>query len=180
MATTLQERTGVITFKGNPMTLVGPALAVGQPAPAFTLTAKDLSAATLETVTDGGTRAALLIVVPSLDTGVCSLESKTFNGRVAEAGANVAAFVVSMDLPFAQGRWCGAEGVADVGMLSDYRTHEFGEAYGLRIKELGLLARSVVVIGKDKSVAYVEIIPEVTNEPNYDAALAAARAAGGA
>lgn len=167
-----------ITFKGNPMTLVGSALTVGQPAPAFTLTAKDLSAATLDTVTDGGTRAALLIVVPSLDTSVCSLESKTFNGRVAELGSNVAAFVVSMDLPFAQGRWCGAEGVTDIGTLSDYRTHEFGEAYGLRIKELGLLTRANVVIGKDKTIKYVEIVPEVTNEPNYDATIAAAKAAG--
>lgn len=167
-----------ITFKGSPMTLAGPALTVGQPAPAFTLTAKDLSAATLETVTDGGKRAALLIVVPSLDTSVCSLESKTFNGRIAELGSNVAAFVVSMDLPFAQGRWCGAEGVTEIGTLSDYRTHEFGEAYGLRIKELGLLTRANVVIGKDKTVTYVEIVPEVTNEPNYDAAIAAARAAG--
>lgn len=160
------------------MTLVGPALAVGQPAPAFTLTAKDLSAATLDTVTDGGTRAALLIVVPSLDTSVCSLESKTFNGRVAELGSNVAAFVVSMDLPFAQGRWCGAEGVTEIGTLSDYRTHEFGEAYGLRIKELGLLTRANVVIGKDKTIRYVEIVPEVTTEPNYDATIAAAKAAG--
>lgn len=177
---TLQERSGAITFKGSPMTLVGPTLTVGQPAPAFTLTANDLSAATLDTVTDGGKRAALLVVVPSLDTGVCSLESKTFNGRVAEMGSNVAAFVVSMDLPFAQGRWCGAEGVAELGMLSDYRTHEFGEAYGLRIKELGLLTRANVVIGKDKTIKYVELVPEVTNEPNYDVTLAAARAAGGA
>ncbi len=160
------------------MTLAGPALTIGQPAPAFTLTAKDLSAATLETVTDGGKRATLLIVVPSLDTSVCSLESKTFNGRVAELGSNVAAFVVSMDLPFAQVRWCGAEGVTDIGTLSDYRTHEFGEAYGLRIKELGLLTRANVVIGKDKTIKYVEIVPEVTNEPNYDAAIAAAKAAG--
>jgi thiol peroxidase len=173
-----EERAAAVTFKGQPMTLLGPALRVGDPAPAFQLSGAGLSNETLETVTDGGKRAALLIVVPSLDTGVCSLESKTFNTRIGELGAGVAAYVVSMDLPFAMGRWAAAEGEVKLGMLSDYKTHDFGTAYGVRIKELGLLARAIFVIGTDKSIKYVELVPEVTDQPSYDATIAAARAAG--
>jgi thiol peroxidase len=175
---TAPERAKAITFKGQPMTLLGPELKAGDPAPAFHLTGAGLSDETLDTVTDGGKRAALLIVVPSLDTGVCSLESKTFNTRIAELGSGVAAYVVSMDLPFAMGRWAAAEGEVKLGMLSDYRTHAFGYAYGVRIKELGLLARTIFVIGKDKTVKYVELVPEVTDQPSYDATIAAAKAAG--
>lgn len=171
----LQERTGAVTFKGNPMTLVGSELNVGDTAPELYLIGTDMSVKNLDAVLSGG--AAMLIVVPSLDTGVCSLESKKFNGRIDELPKGVHAYVVSLDLPFAQGRWCGSEGVANLGMLSDYRNHRFGNDYGLRIKELGLLARAIVVIGKDKKIAYSELVGEVTNEPNYDAAIAAARAA---
>jgi thiol peroxidase len=166
-----------VTFKGQPMTLEGPELHTGDPAPAFTLTAGDLSTANLDTLLDEGKRAAMLIVVPSLDTGVCSTESKTFNGRIGELPAGVVAAVVSMDLPFAQARWCGAEGDIKLQMLSDYRDHSFGNNYGLRIKELGLLARAIVVIGKDKTIRYVQIVPEIAQEPNYDDALKAAAAA---
>jgi thioredoxin-dependent peroxiredoxin len=175
--TTAQERSDVITFKGKPFTLLGMPLSVGQPAPEFALTAGDLSTATLDTVIDGGKRTALLIVVPSLDTSVCHTETKTFNSRIGEL-ADVATYVVSMDLPMAQARWCGAEGVTKIVALSDYRTHDFGYAYGLRIKELGLLARANIVIGKDKTIKYLEIVPEVTHEPSYDATIAAAKAAG--
>jgi thiol peroxidase len=174
----VQERAAAVTFKGQPMTLLGHALSAGDRAPDFHLTGAGLSDETLDTVTANGTRAALLIVVPSLDTGVCSLESKTFNDRIGELGAGVAAYVVSMDLPFAMGRWAAAEGEVKLSMLSDYKTHEFGSSYGVRIKELGLLARSLFVIGKDKVIKYVQIVPEVTDQPNYDATIAAAKAAG--
>ena len=160
------------------MRLLGPELHVGDPAPQFSLTAGDLSTVTPEILLDEGKRAALLIVVPSLDTSVCSLESQKFNARLGELPANVRAAVVSMDLPFAQGRWCSAQGDVKLEMLSDYRDHSFGLNYGLLIEELGLLARAIVVIGKDRNIAYVQIVPEVANEPDYDAALKAASAAG--
>jgi thioredoxin-dependent peroxiredoxin len=173
----VQSRNGVITFKGSPMTLLGPELRRGDPAPQFSLSASDLSPVNLDILLDEGKRAAMLIVVPSLDTSVCSLESRKFNSRLCELPADVRACVVSMDLPFAQARWCAAEGDVKIEMLSDYRDHSFGLNYGLLIAELGLLARAIVVIGKDRTVAYVQIVPEVANEPDYDAALKAAAAA---
>ncbi len=177
MAQDLQQRSGAITFKGNPMTLLGPALAAGSNAPDFHLTAGDLSIVNLDKALAGG--AAMFIAVPSLDTSVCSLESKKFNARIGELPAGVKTYVVSMDLPFAQARWCGAEGDIELGMLSDYRDHSFGLNYGLLIGELGLLARAVVVVGKDRKIAYVQLVPEATHEPNYDAAIAAAAKAAG-
>ncbi len=174
----VQERTGIVTFKGNPMTLLGPELRVGDPAPQFSLSAGDLSPVNLDILLDAGKRAALLIAVPSLDTSVCSTESQKFNARLGELPSGVRAAVVSMDLPFAQARWCGAQGDVKLEMFSDYRDRSFGVNYGLLIEELGLLARAVVVIGKDRSIAYVQIVPEVANEPDYDAALKAAAAAG--
>ncbi|HZV77192.1 MAG TPA: thiol peroxidase [Candidatus Babeliales bacterium] len=173
----VQQRSGAITFKGNPMTLLGPQLQAGDPAPQFELTAADLSAVNLDILLDEGKRAAFLIVVPSLDTSVCSLESQKFNARIGELPAGIHAAVVSMDLPFAQARWCGAQGDVKLEMLSDYRDHSFGKNYGLLIAELGLLARAVIVIGKDRTIDYVQIVPEVANEPDYDAALKAAAAA---
>ncbi len=176
MATqTLQERTGKLTARGNPLTLVGPELKPGDPAPEVHLSAADLSVKTLDDLTDRGTRAAMLIIVPSLDTSVCSTESHTFNTRLGELGENVRAYVVSMDLPFAQARWCGAEGDVKLEMLSDYRDHRFGYDYGVRIKETGLLARAIIVIGADKRVKYVQLVPELTSEPDYNAAIKAAQ-----
>lgn len=174
----VQSRSGVIAFKGSPMTLRGPELRLGDPAPQFSLTSSDLSPVNLDILLDEGARAAMLIVVPSLDTNVCSLESRKFNSRLGELPSSVQASVVSMDLPFALGRWCGAQGDIKLEMLSDYRDHSFGVNYGLLIEELGLLTRAVVVIGKDRLVKYVQIVPEVANEPDYDAALKAAAAAG--
>lgn len=173
----VQSRTGVVTFKGQPMTLLGPELRAGDPAPPFELTAGDLSAVNLDILLDEGKRAALLIAVPSLDTPVCSLESQKFNARLGELPPSVRAAVVSMDLPFAMGRWCGAQGDVKLEMLSDYRERNFGLNYGLLIAQLGLLARAIVVIGKDRNIAYVQIVREVADEPDYDAALAAAKAA---
>jgi thiol peroxidase len=173
----LQERTGVVTFKGQRMTLRGPEPRAGNPAPEFALTAADLSTVTRDILLDEGQRAALLIVVPSLDTSVCSLESQKFNARLGEIPSSVRTAVVSMDLPFAQGRWCAAQGDVRLEMLSDYRSHSFGLNYGLLMEELGLLARAIVVIGKDATISYVEIVPEVAAEPDYDGALKAAAAA---
>ncbi len=178
MATqTVQERTGKLTARGNPLTLLGPELKAGDTAPEVHLSAADLSVKTLADLTDNGKRAAMLIIVPSLDTSVCSTESHTFNTRIGELGENVQAYVVSMDLPFAQARWCGAEGDVELGMLSDYRNHLFGYEYGVRIKENGLLARAIIIIGGDQRIKYVQMVPELTSEPNYDEAIKAAAAA---
>ena len=170
----LQERVGAITFKGKPMTLLGPPLEAGDAAPDFHLTAGDLSVVSLDALTEGGKKAVMFISVPSLDTSVCSLESQKFNARLGELPSGVAVHVVSMDLPFAQARWCGAQNEIKLGMLSDYRDHSFGLNYGLLIGELGLLSRAIVVVGKDKKIAYVQVVPEVTSEPDYDAAMRAA------
>ncbi|HLX26090.1 MAG TPA: thiol peroxidase [Candidatus Cybelea sp.] len=170
----IQQRAGAITFKGKPMTLLGPELRSGDPAPQFTLTAGDLSPVNLDILLDEGKRAAMLIVVPSLDTSVCSLESQKFNARLGELPPDVRVAVVSMDLPFAQARWCGAQGDVKLDMLSDYRDRSFGLNYGLMIAELGLHARAIVVIGKDRTIRYVQLVREVADEPDYDAALRAA------
>jgi thioredoxin-dependent peroxiredoxin len=175
------QRSGAVTFRGTPMTLVGPELTVGAPAPDFNLTGADLAPVTLQTLVDDGSRAALLIVVPSLDTPVCSLESQTFNKRLSELPSGVAAYVVSMDLPFAMTRWSGSQDdEIKLGMLSDYRDHSFGKAYGLLIAELGILARSIVVIGKDKLVKYYELVKDVGQQPDYEDALKAATEAASA
>ena len=170
---TLSERTNVITFQGKPLTLVGPALEPGAAAPPFTLSGADLAPFTLQDAIANGSREALLIVVPSLDTPTCSIETSTFHKRLVDVPPDAAAFVVSLDLPFAQGRWADANSATELTYLSDYRERSFGLAYGLLIKELGLLARAVIVIGKDAKIKYIEIVPEVAAEPNYDTALAA-------
>ncbi len=170
------ERSGAVTFKGEPKTLVGAELHRGDPLPQFTLVGADLQPVSSQRLTDAK-RAALLIVVPSLDTGVCSLESKTFNARVGELPEGVTAYVVSRDLPFAQARWGKEQGDVKLQMLSDYLDHSFGRASGLEIKELGLLARAVIVVGSDGRVHYVQVVREVAQEPNYDEAIAAARSA---
>jgi thiol peroxidase len=170
MATqTAAERSGAITFQGGPLTLIGTEVRAGDPAPEFVLTTQDLQPFTLEDATAGGTRAALLVVVPSLDTQVCSIETQTFHRRLAELPAGTAAYVVSRDLPFAQQRWAAANEATGLNYLSDYRERHFGPAYGVAIKELELLARAVFVIGPDRKIAYVEVVKEVTDEPDYDA-----------
>lgn len=159
------ERPAAITFKGNPMTLVGPELKVGQPAPEFNLVAQDLSAKTLK---DFAGKTVILSVVPSLDTGICDLQTKRFNQEAGKLGDKAVVLTVSLDLPFAQKRWCGATGSTNVVTLSDYKHHSFGSAYGLLIKELGLLARAVIVVGPDGKVKYTQLVKEVATEPNYD------------
>jgi thiol peroxidase len=167
-----QERTGVITFKGNPMTLLGPDIAAGAAAPDFRVVDNALHPVTLGS-SQGKVR--LITVVPSLDTPVCDTMTRTFNEQAAQLPEGVAVFTVSLDLPFAQKRWCGNAGIARVQTLSDYQDRSFGLAYGLLIKELKLLARAVYVIDRAGRVAYRQIVPEVTAEPDYSAALAAVK-----
>jgi thiol peroxidase len=176
MATqSIPERPAAVTFHGTPMTLLGAELRAGDSAPSFSLSTTSLESYTLEAATDGGKRAVLLIVVPSLDTGVCSKETDTFYKRLGELPAGVVAAVVSLDLPFAQARWAAEHGVGEsLVLLSAYREHDFGASYGVLIKELGLLARSEFVIAKDGTLAYAHVVPEVAEEPDYDATLAAA------
>ncbi|MGZ3553824.1 MAG: thiol peroxidase, partial [Vulcanimicrobiaceae bacterium] len=171
---TVPERAGAITFKGQPITLIGPELKPGDAAPDFTLVGTDLSTVTLDDVVEKGAKDAMMIVVPSLDTPVCSMESQKFNQRVGELPSAIHAYVVSMDLPFAMARWASEQGDVALTMLSDYRDRSFGPAYGVLMKGLGLLARAIFIIGKDKRIKYVQIVPEVTQEPNYDDAIAAA------
>ncbi|MEM9644185.1 MAG: thiol peroxidase [Planctomycetota bacterium] len=163
-------RSGVITFKGNPMTLEGDDLAVGGPAPAFTLHYAHEGIQTL-TVDDLKGKPAIISVVPSLDTPTCAVQTKTFNEQLGAMGDAIHAVTVSRDLPFAQARFCGAEGI-NMRTASDYQTHGFGTDYGLTIAELKLLTRAVLVLDADGNVVYKQIVAEVTEEPNYDEALA--------
>lgn len=175
------ERAGVITWKGSPITLQGRAVAAGDKAPEFRLSGGDLSEVALNDVLEGGKRAVMFLVVPSLDTGVCSIETGKFSKRVDELPVDkLKTYAVSMDLPFAQKRWCVAETVQNITMLSDYRDHSFGYAFGVRMKEKGLLARSIIIIGGDGVVRYVQLVPDGTSEPDYEAAMTAAKAAAGA
>jgi len=166
-------RTGVITFKGNPFTLEGDDLAVGAAAPDFTLHYADAGIQAL-TLADIKGKPTLLSVVPSLDTPVCAVQTKHFNEELAVLGDKINAVTVSRDLPFAQARFCGAEDIK-MRTASDYQTHGFGTDFGLTIEELKLLTRAVVVLDADGKVAYKEIVAEVTEEPDYAAAMAALR-----
>ncbi|TWU06454.1 thiol peroxidase [Stieleria varia] len=167
------SRSGVITFKGNPMTLAGDDLAVGSPAPAFTLHYADGGLQKL-TLDDLKGKPSILSIVPSLDTPTCATQTKKFNEELAALGDKINAVTVSRDLPFAQARFCGAEDIK-MRTASDYQTHEFGNDYGMTIDELKLLTRAVVILDSEGTVAYKEIVAEVTQEPDYSAAMAALR-----
>ena len=162
-----------VTFKGNPVTLVGTEVKVGDKAPEFTVLGNDLSPVTLESSTG---KVRIFSVVPSIDTGVCDAQTRKFNEEAANLD-NVKVITVSVDLPFAQKRWCAAAGLENVVTVSDHRDLSFGEAYGVYIKELRLLARSVFVVDSQDKVTYVEYVPESTDHPNYEAAIEAAKAA---
>ena len=162
------ERKGAVTFKGNPLTLIGPELKKGDKAPNFQLLANDLSPVTLESF-KGKTK--LISVVPSLDTPVCDMQTKRFNEEASSLPSDVIVLTVSADLPFAQSRWCGAAHADKIKCLSDHRETGFGKAYGVLIKELRLLSRSIFVIGPDDRLKYVEYVKEITQHPNYDKAL---------
>jgi thioredoxin-dependent peroxiredoxin len=162
-----------VTFKGNPITLPANEVKVGDKAPNFTVLANDLSPVTLES-SQGQVR--LIAAVPSIDTGVCDAEVRRFNEEAAKLD-NVKVLTVSVDLPFAQKRWCGAAGIENVQTVSDHRDLSFGEAYGVTMKELRLLARAVFVIDSTDTVTYVEYVSEATSHPNYEAAIEAAKQA---
>lgn len=168
-----QERTGVATFKGNPITLIGPELKAGDQAPDFVLNKSLLETASLK---DFSGHIKLVSVVPSIDTGVCDAQTRRFNEAAATLGDNVTVLTVSVDTPFAQARWCGAAGVDKVVMLSDYKAHSFGEAYGVYIKEFGLDMRAIFVIDANDNIQYVEYLAEMTEHPNYEQAIEAAKA----
>jgi len=171
-----QERTGVITFKGGPLTLVGPELKPGDQAPDFTVIDGDLNEMTLAG-TAGKVR--LISTVPSLDTPVCEEQTRKFNQAAAALPNNVALLTMSADLPFAQKRFCSTAGIDRIQVLSDHRELSFARNYGLLIKELKLLTRAVVLVGADDKIAYLEIVKEVTDHPDYEKALNAARTAAG-
>src|SRR5438552_10066803 len=168
------ERPGATTMKGNPLTLVGPELQAGDHAPDFSVVDGTLSAVNLA---DTGHNVRIISVVPSLDTPVCDAQTKRFNEEAAKL-PGVDILTVSMDLPFAQKRWCGAFGVDRIKMLSDHRSGSFGEAYGTLIKDLRIESRAIFVLESDNLIRYVEYVKKVADHPNYDAALAAAKAAG--
>lgn len=167
-----QERTGVAAFKGSPITLVGPELKAGEPAPDFVVSKNLLEDASLS---DYAGKIKLISVVPSLDTGVCDAQTRRFNSEAAELGDDVVILTISTDLPFAQARWCGAAGIDRVITLSDHKAAAFGQAYGVLIKEFRLDMRSIFVIDKNGNLAYVEYLSEMTEHPNYEAAIAAVK-----
>ena len=169
----MEKRTGVVTFAGNPIALLGKEVKVGDKAPAFTLLDNGLGEKTLA---DYAGKVKVISVVPSLDTGVCDAQTRWFDQNVSKLGENVVVLTVSVDLPFAQKRWCGAAGIDQVETLSDHRDLSFGENYGFILEGLRLLSRGIVVIDKDDVVRYVEYVPEVTSAVNFDAAEAATKA----
>ena len=163
------------TFNGGPLELTGPEIKVGDKAPDFQVVDKGMQPVNLA-ATGGGVR--IFSVVPSLDTPVCDMQTRRFNDEAAKL-PNVAIYTVSMDLPFAQGRWCGAMGVDNVKMLSDHRGASFGSAYGTLIKDWRLESRAIFVVDANNVVQHVEYVKEVADHPNYEAALAKAKALAG-
>ena len=166
----MEEQTGIITMKGNPLTLVGKLPEVGEPAPDFEVLDNNLSPVRFSSFLG---KVCVIASVPSLDTPVCDLETRRFNEEAAILGADVNILTISMDLPFAQKRWCGTAGVDKVTTLSDHLSASFGEAYGVLIKELRLLARAVFVVDKEGVVHYVQLVKEVADQPDYNEVLGA-------
>ncbi len=167
----MTERAGIVTVGGKPLTLLGDEIKVGGAAPAFSVVANDMTPVE-SSVYDGKVR--IISVVHSLDTGVCDAETRRFNQEASKLGEDTVVLTISMDLPFAQSRWCAAAGIDRVVTLSDYRGG-FGPAYGVLIKEIGLLTRAVFVVDRGGVVRYVQVVPELSHEPDYEAALDAAR-----
>ena len=170
------SRPGAVTFKGNPMTLVGEEVKVGQAAPQFILHRFADGAMQKITLADLKGKPTIISVVPSLDTPVCQKQTKTFNQDLAALGDKVNALTVSLDLPFAQNRFCGAEGITHLKNASDYQDRSFGRNWGMLIDELKILARGTFVLDRDGKVVYAETVKEVAQEPNYEAALKALKA----
>lgn len=168
----MAERNGVITGGGNPLTLTGNEVKVGETAPDFTVIDNDMQPAALS---DYKGKVVVLTAVPSLDTGVCSIMTSKFNAEAGKLGDGVQVLTISMDLPFAQKRYCAAEGIENVKTLSDYQERDFGQKYGLIIAENKLLARAIYIVDKEGKIAYEQIVPEVSHEPDYDAVIEAVK-----
>ena len=163
----MSERTGLVTFGGKPVTLIGNEIKVGEKAPAFSATNQSLEAVSLSSFAG---KTVVIAIYPSIDTGVCQKQNRKFN-EIANTLKDVVVLSISLDLPFAQKRFCLAEGLDAIVTLSDYKEREFGNEYGFLIKELALLARGTVVIDKKGIVRLVEIVPEITSEPDYEVTL---------
>ncbi|RZB33873.1 MAG: thiol peroxidase, atypical 2-Cys peroxiredoxin [Desulfobacteraceae bacterium Eth-SRB2] len=161
----MEERTGIITMKGNPLTLMGKEVKAGDSAPDFEVLDNDLSPVKLSSFRG---KICVISSVPSLDTPVCDMETRRFNQEAGKLSADVQILTISMDLPFAQKRWCGAAGVDKVVTLSDHRNASFGTAYGVLIKELRLLARSVFVVDREGILRYIQMVKEIAEEPDYE------------
>jgi thiol peroxidase len=168
----MNERTGLITMRGNPLTLIGQEIKPGDPAPDFESLDNELKPVRFSSFRG---KVVVISAVPSLDTPVCDMETRRFNSEAAKLSDDIIILTISMDLPFAQKRWCGAAGVDKVITLSDHREAEFGNAYGVLIKELRLLARAVFVADAEGVVRYVQLVNEVAKEPDYDAVISAAK-----
>ena len=166
----MKERTGIITMKGGPLTLVGNEVRVGDKAPDFEVLDNDLSPVRFSSF---GGKLCIISSVPSLDTPVCDMETRRFNEEASKLGPDVVILTISMDLPFAQKRWCGAAGVTRVQTLSDHRDASFGTSYGVLIKELRLLARAVFLVDRAGTIQYIELVKEITDQPDYVAVLSA-------
>lgn len=168
----MTERKNAVTLQGNPMTLVGSEIRMGDAIKDVTLINNDMQPVKLS---DYRGKVVILSVVPSLDTPVCDMQTRRFNSEASKLSGDVAILAISMDLPFAQKRWCGAAGVDQVTTLSDHREADFGKSFGLLIKELRLLARAVLVLDREGVVRYHQLVKEVGQEPDYEAALEAVK-----
>ena len=169
----MAERMDMITMHGNPLTLIGDAFNMGQPAPDATLLDNDMKPVN---ISDYKGKVVVISTVTSLDTAVCDMQTRRFNNEAVNLGEEVVVLTISVDLPFAQKRWCGAAGVERVITLSDHRDAAFGQAYGLMIKEFRMLARSVLVLDRDGVIRYCQLVKEVSEEPDYEAVLEAVKA----
>ena len=168
----MSERKGLVTMKGNPLTLVGNEIKVGDKTPDFSVVTNDLAVVTYD---DFKGKKLIISAVPSLDTGICDKETKRFNQEASKLGPETPILTISMDLPFAQKRWCAAANVNNVKTLSDHREASFGKAYGVLIKELHLLARAIFVLDSSGVVRYIQLVKEITTEPDYNAVLDAVK-----
>jgi thiol peroxidase len=164
----MKERHGLITMKGNPLTLIGDEVKVGERAPDFTVFDNDLSPVQFSSYRG---KICVLSSVPSLDTPVCDLETRRFNEEASRLGPDILILTISMDLPFAQKRWCAAAGVNKVQTLSDHRDASFGTSYGVLIKELRLLARAVFLVDRQGTIQYIQFVKDLSKEPDYEGLL---------
>lgn len=161
-----------VNFKGNPVELSGTPPQTGEAAPPFELVGGDMSTVKLA---DSSGKVRILSIVPSVDTPVCSIQTARFNRELDTLPDSVVGYTISVDTPMAQNRWCATEGVEKMKLLSDFKGNTFGRDYGLYLQDLGLLARAVIIVDKDDKVAYTQLVPEIAQEPDYDAVLQKAK-----